>query len=73
MDDCLNWSVSGIAEACRRNSSIWRGAPFWALNGELEPEEIRRQIRMFKSCGLGGFFSPRTDGIADTVPVGKVF
>lgn len=32
------------------------GAPFWAWNGELEPEELRRQIRIFHKMGLGGFF-----------------
>jgi len=26
-------------------SSRYRGKPFWAWNGKLEPEELRRQIR----------------------------
>lgn len=34
----------------------FRGAPFWAWNGKLEPQELRRQIRLFKAMGLGGFF-----------------
>jgi hypothetical protein len=34
----------------------FRGAPFWAWNGKLEPEELRRQIRIMKQMGLGGFF-----------------
>ena len=34
----------------------FRGAPFWAWNAKLEPEELRRQIRIFKEMGLGGFF-----------------
>ena len=34
----------------------YRGAPFWAWNAKLEPEELRRQIRLFKDMGLGGFF-----------------
>ena len=34
--------------------SYYRGVPFWALNGKLEPEELRRQIRLMKKMGLGG-------------------
>lgn len=34
----------------------FRGAPFWAWNSKLEPEELRRQIRLFKRMGMGGFF-----------------
>ena len=36
--------------------SLFRGAPFWAWNGKLEPEELRRQVRLMKEMGLGGFF-----------------
>ena len=34
----------------------FRGAPFWAWNAKLEPRELRRQIRIMKEMGLGGFF-----------------
>ena len=34
----------------------YRGMPFWAWNGKLEPEELRRQIRLMHGMGLGGFF-----------------
>ncbi len=34
----------------------FRGAPFWAWNGKLEEQELRKQIRLFKRMGLGGFF-----------------
>ncbi len=34
----------------------YRGAPFWAWNGKLSPQELRRQIRLFHDMGLGGFF-----------------
>src|SRR3989339_463439 len=37
-------------------SSQYRGKPFWAWNGRLEPQELRRQIRIMKRMGLGGFF-----------------
>ncbi|MCI7643952.1 MAG: hypothetical protein MST10_06315 [Lentisphaeria bacterium] len=34
----------------------FRGAPFWAWNGKLEAQELRRQIRLMKDMGIGGFF-----------------
>lgn len=37
-------------------TSEYRGAPFWAWNGKLEPAELRRQIRIMDRMGLGGFF-----------------
>ena len=37
-------------------SAAFRGKAFWALNGRLEEDELRRQIRVFKEMGLGGFF-----------------
>ncbi|MFA5206487.1 MAG: glycosyl hydrolase [Lentisphaeria bacterium] len=36
--------------------SEFRGKPFWAWNGPLAPDELRRQIRVMKQMGLGGFF-----------------
>ena len=35
--------------------SEYRAAPFWAWNGELEPEELCRQIDVFRKMGFGGF------------------
>ena len=40
----------------RLPGSEFRGKPFWAWNGKLDPEELRRQIRAMKAMGLGGFF-----------------
>ncbi|MDD5678801.1 MAG: glycosyl hydrolase [Kiritimatiellae bacterium] len=37
-------------------SSTYRGKPFWAWNGKLEESELRRQIRLMRRMGLGGFF-----------------
>ena len=34
----------------------FRGTPFWAWNSKLEPEVLRRQIRVMKQMGMGGFF-----------------
>lgn len=45
-----------LMQVFRNPGSDYRGAPFWAWNGKLEPEELRRQIRLMKEMGLGGFF-----------------
>ena len=45
-----------LMQEFRNPGSDYRGAPFWAWNGKLEPEELRRQIRLMKAMGLGGFF-----------------
>ncbi len=42
----------------------FRGQPFWAWNGQLEPEELRRQIRLMQRMGLGGFFMHSRVGLA---------
>lgn len=42
----------------------FRGAPFWAWNGRLEPAEIRRQVRIMKQMGMGGFFMHSRVGLA---------
>jgi hypothetical protein len=44
--------------------SWYRGQPFWAWNGALEPAELRRQIRLMKRMGLGGFFMHSRVGLA---------
>ena len=41
----------------------WRGKPFWSWNGELREEEIRRQIRVMKQMGLGGYFMHSRAGL----------
>ena len=45
-------------------ASEYRGAPFWAWNGELEPSELRQQIRDMHEMGLGGFFMHSRVGLA---------
>jgi len=44
--------------------SEYRGAPFWAWNGKLDPAELRRQIRVMQQMGLGGFFMHSRVGLA---------
>ena len=45
-------------------TSPYRGKPFWAWNGPLEAEELRRQIRVFRDMGLGGGFMHSRVGLA---------
>lgn len=40
----------------RNPPAIYRGKPFWAWNGRLDPEELRWQVRVMQRMGLGGFF-----------------
>jgi hypothetical protein len=47
-----------------RPGAEFRGAPFWAWNGALDPDELRRQIRLMKTMGLGGFFMHSRVGLA---------
>ena len=48
----------------KKQANQYRGMPFWALNGELDEEEIRRQIREFSQCGMGGFFLHARTGLS---------
>lgn len=45
-----------LMELFKNPTCEYRGAPFWAWNGKMEPEELRRQIRLMHQMGLGGFF-----------------
>ena len=45
-----------VLQEFRDPGTEYRGAPFWAWNGRLEPDELRRQIRLMHRMGLGGFF-----------------
>lgn len=45
----------------------FRSVPFYALNDELEPAEVARQIRGFKEGGFGGFFFTVASGCSPTI------
>lgn len=36
--------------------TIFRSAPFWSWNGELDPKRLCRQIESMNAAGMGGFF-----------------
>ena len=52
LKDCLNQDLT-------RYESI----TFWSWNDELEPDELRRQIRAMKKAGIGGFFMHARGGL----------
>ena len=41
----------------------FRGMPFWAWNGELEKDELLRQVEVMKEMGFGGFFMHSRSGL----------
>lgn len=40
-----------------------RPLPFWSWNDKLDPAELRRQIRLMKKSGVGGFFMHARSGL----------
>lgn len=52
-----------VREQWKEPGSAWRSFPFWAWNDEMDPEEIRRQIRLMKEAGIGGFFIHSREGL----------
>ncbi len=43
----------------------YRSAPFWSWNGELEPNELCRQIAKMQENGMGGFVIHARAGLTD--------
>lgn len=41
----------------------YRGKPFWSWNGELEANELKRQVDVMKKMGLGGYFMHSRAGL----------
>lgn len=41
----------------------YRAKPFWSWNGELEEEELKRQVDVMKEMGFGGFFMHSRSGL----------
>ena len=45
-----------LLQALQNPANLYRGKPFWAWNGKLEINELKRQIDIMKKMGFGGFF-----------------
>ena len=41
----------------------YRGKPFWSWNGELEKDELIRQVGVMKEMGFGGYFMHSRAGL----------
>ena len=41
----------------------YRGKPFWSWNGELEKDELIRQVSIMKEMGFGGYFMHSRSGL----------
>lgn len=60
-------SLPSLCEALSRlqhPGSEFRALPFWSWNAKLDPRELRRQIRIFRDMGFGGFFMHSREGLA---------
>lgn len=56
--------MKDLKDVFKNPGSAYRGKPFWAWNGKLEADELRRQIRVMHRMGLGGFFMHSRVGLA---------
>lgn len=50
-------------EEFRKPNRFRSGKPFWAWNGELEKEELIKQVHIMKEMGFGGFFMHSRTGL----------
>ena len=49
-------NVRNLKNDIEKNAITHGSLPFWSWNDKLEPEELRRQIRVMKNLGMNGFF-----------------
>ncbi len=57
-------ALKKVLENIPNPPAAYRGKPFWAWNGKIEPETLRRQIRIMRRMGLGGAFMHSRIGLA---------
>lgn len=62
--------MDNLAREFRQPPIAFRGAPFWAWNDRLQPEELARQVRDMQAHGMGGFFMHSREGL-ETVYMGS--
>ena len=56
-----------------KRASVYRSAPFWAWNGKLDKEELKRQLVYMKKMGFGGVFMHSRTGLATEYLGGEWF
>jgi hypothetical protein len=49
-------TLHGLSANFKNPGAEWRAKPFWSWNGDLEKDELIRQIEVFREMGMGGFF-----------------
>lgn len=59
----MKTTLEGLRDKFKNPPADVRGIPFWAWNGDLDPTEIREQIREFHRQGMGGFFMHSREGL----------
>lgn len=47
----------------REPGAAFRGKPFWSWNGELNRDELLRQVEVMEQMGMGGFFMHSRTGL----------
>lgn len=50
-------------EKMKKGQDEFGGIPFWSWNDKLDPDELRRQIRVMKELGMKGFFMHARSGL----------
>lgn len=55
---------TSVIATFRNPGSAYRGKPFWSWNGQLDLNELRRQVRVLHRMGMGGFFMHARVGLA---------
>lgn len=60
-----NKSESLDLELFKNPTSEYRGAPFWSWNSHLEKDRLKKQIKIFKKMGFGGFHMHSRTGLED--------
>ncbi len=48
--------LRSIENEWKMPSAIYRGAPFWSWNSELEPERLQAEVQSMHDAGMGGAF-----------------
>ncbi len=62
-DEILNQGKNCLLERFAAPGVAFRGKPFWSWNGELEKEELIRQVGVLKEMGMGGYFMHSRAGL----------
>jgi hypothetical protein len=52
-----------LLEGFQEPGAEYRGKPFWSWNGELEKDELIRQVGVMKEMGFGGYFMHSRAGL----------